>query len=207
MGIEFDRIKGVFDRGGMPRCQCRGRLYPVAAESADSRHERCSAMTLISNPLRRVPKTWNGSPDRSRSPVPARSAAHVRRSLAKRPNRRVGFEQQPRLMRIPREKRQSTLDFWTKDFDAPLPRAPLGFNSSFVVQHFFALPNSPATIDTFTLACVKVTNLFFRRRKAQSSIFAGTHRRKSMISLKIAISDPVTVLLYFTPDRATFRRF
>jgi hypothetical protein len=66
---------------------------------------------------------------------------------------------------IPREQRQTSLDFWAKDFDAPLPMAPLGFHSFFVVQHSLPLQNSLPTIDTFTLVCVKVTTFFSVRRQ------------------------------------------
>jgi hypothetical protein len=60
---------------------------------------------------------------------------------------------------------QPALDFWAKYFDAPLPRAPLGFHSFFVVQHSLPLQNSLPTIDTFTLVCVKVTTFFSVRRE------------------------------------------
>jgi hypothetical protein len=30
MGIEFDRVKGLSDWGGMPLCQCRCRVMAVA---------------------------------------------------------------------------------------------------------------------------------------------------------------------------------
>jgi hypothetical protein len=77
------------------------------------------------------------------SPDNIQIALHVRRSLAKHLNRRVGLEQQPGVVGIAREKRQPSLDFWAKDFDAPLPRAPLGFHSFFVVQH--SLPPTKLT--------------------------------------------------------------
>src|ERR1700722_19130452 len=74
------------------------RSCPGAAGLADSRHARFAAMTLIPNPPRTAPKTWNVRPDRPKIQYPPRSAVHIRRPLAKRPNRRVGFEQQPRMM-------------------------------------------------------------------------------------------------------------